>query len=158
MSPCLSTGYLSTGPRPARRAVLSTIPSDSHTWNLLFLQLLMEENGWSVTNLGGCVPVATLTEETRGQPPDMIVISTVNGHGAQEGLDVIAALRAEPALAAVPVVLGGKIDVSEDRQRADVDGLRAAGYDEVLIGDQAVPRFLDLIGQPAALTGSGQFA
>ena len=144
--------------RPARRAVLSTIPSDSHTWNLLYLQLLMEENGWSVTNLGACVPVATLTDETRSQPPDMIVISTVNGHGAQEGLDVIAALRAEPVLSDVPVVLGGKIDVSETRQRADVDGLLAAGYDAVLIGDEAGPDFLDLIGQPTALAAAGQYA
>lgn len=54
------------------------------------------------------------------------MISTVNGHGAQQGLDVIAALRAEPVLADVPVVLGGKIDVSEARQRADMDGLLAA--------------------------------
>jgi methylaspartate mutase sigma subunit len=139
------------------RAVLSTIPSDSHTWNLLFLQLLMEENGWSVTNLGACVPVATLVDETRSQPPDMIVISTVNGHGSQEGLDVMAALRAEPALTGVPVLLGGKIDVSEARQRESADDLLAAGYDAVLIGDEAVPRFLDLIGQPA-MAAAGPYA
>src|SRR2546423_11915347 len=116
----------------------------------------MEENGWSVTNLGDWVPVATLTDEARVQPPDMVMISAVNGHGCQEGLDVIAALRAEPALAGVPVVIGGKIDVSEARQRDGVDGLLAAGYDAVLIGDQAAREFLDLIGPPAALPAAGQ--
>jgi methylaspartate mutase sigma subunit len=130
--------------------VLSTIPSDSHTWNLLFLQLLMEENGWSVTNLGACVPVPMLVDESLSQEPDMIVISTVNGHGAQEGLDVITALRGEPALSDVPVLLGGKIDVSEARQRDDVGGLLAAGYDAVLIGDAAVPQFQHLLDQAAA--------
>jgi methylaspartate mutase sigma subunit len=136
--------------RPKRHAVLSTIPSDSHTWNLLFLQLLMEENGWSVTNLGACVPVPMLVDESRYQVPDMIVISTVNGHGAQEGMDVITALRAEPALSDVPVLLGGKIDVSEARQRDDVGSLLAAGYDAVLIGDAAIPEFLRLLHRAVA--------
>lgn len=53
----------------AYNVVLSTIPSDSHTWNLLFLQLLLEEHGCEVTNLGACVPVATLVGESAQSGP-----------------------------------------------------------------------------------------
>ncbi|WP_424533410.1 cobalamin B12-binding domain-containing protein [Sphaerisporangium viridialbum] len=139
--------------RPKPYAVLSSTPSDSHTWNLLFVQLLMEEIGWSVANLGACVPVAMLLDESLRRVPDLIVISTVNGHGAQEARQVIAALRAEPSLSRVPVALGGKLCVSEDRERAVVDELAAAGYDAVLVGDTAVPAFRSLLAGAAATPG-----
>ncbi|MFC4590849.1 cobalamin B12-binding domain-containing protein [Sphaerisporangium corydalis] len=139
--------------RPKPYAVLSSTPSDSHTWNLLFVQMLMEENGWSVTNLGACVPVAMLMDESLRRVPDMIVLSTVNGHGAQEARQVIAALRAQPSLARVPVALGGKLCVSEDRERAVVDELVAAGFDAVLVGDTAVPVFRSLLTRAAAMPG-----
>lgn len=131
-------------------AVLGSTPSDSHTWNLLFVQLLMEENGWSVTNLGACVPVAMLLDESLRRVPDMIVISTVNGHGVQDARQVIEAVRAEPSLARVPVFLGGKICVAEDHERDAVDELVAAGYDGVLVGGTAVPEFRSRLAQVAA--------
>jgi methylaspartate mutase sigma subunit len=136
--------------RPKPYAVLSSTPSDSHTWNLLFVQLLIEESGWSVTNLGACVPPAMLVDESLRRVPDLIVISTVNGHGAQDARRVISALRAEPALADVPVSLGGKLCVSEDRARDAAAGLVAAGYDAVLVGDSAVPEFQSLLARVAA--------
>jgi methylaspartate mutase sigma subunit len=136
--------------RPKPYAVLSSTPSDSHTWNLLFVQLLLEENGWSVTNLGPCVPPAMLVDETVRRVPDLVVISTVNGHGAQDARQVIAALRAEPVLAGVPVSLGGKLCVSEDRARAAAPGLVADGFDAVLVGDTAVPDFETLLARVAA--------
>lgn len=81
-------------PDSPRHAVLTTIASDSHTWNLLFLQLLLEEQGWEVTNLGACVPVDVLIEEATARPPGLIVVSTVNGHGAEEAPGLARAVRA----------------------------------------------------------------
>ena len=139
-----------TEKRTKPTAILAGTPSDSHTWNLLFVQLLLEENGWSVTNLGACVPVAMLLDESLRQPPDMIVISTVNGHGAQDARQIIEAVRAQPSLSRVPVFLGGKICVSEERERAAVGELSAAGYDAVLVGDDAVPVFRSVLARVAA--------
>lgn len=136
--------------RPKPCAVLAGTPSDSHTWNLLFVQLLLEENGWTVNNLGACVPPAMLVDESLRTAPDLIVLSTVNGHGAQDARRVIAALRAEPALAEVPVSIGGKLCVSEDRSREAASGLLAAGFDAVLVGDTAVPDFRKLLARVAA--------
>ncbi|MFI0242121.1 cobalamin B12-binding domain-containing protein [Streptomyces sp. NPDC016845] len=126
-------------------AVLSTIPSDSHTWNLLFLQLVLEEQGWEVTNLGACVPVSTLVTESAARPPGLIVVSTVNGHGAEEAPALARAVRAEPALAQVPLVIGGKLDTRGATGPDARPELTDAGFDAVLTGPNAVPRLLALL-------------
>ena len=35
-------------------------PSDAHTWNLVFLQLWLQERGYDVVNLGSPLPVPAL--------------------------------------------------------------------------------------------------
>ncbi|MEU2674397.1 cobalamin-dependent protein [Streptomyces sp. NPDC007164] len=127
------------------RAVLTTIASDSHTWNLLFLQLLLEEQGWEVTNLGACVPVGVLIEEATARPPGLIVVSTVNGHGAEEATGLARAVRAVPALARVPLVVGGKLDTSGTIAPDVHASLTDAGFDAVLTGENAVPGLLALL-------------
>lgn len=132
-------------PESPPRAVLSTIPSDAHTWNLLFLHLLLEEQGWEVTNLGACVPVDTLVTESAAQPPGLVVVSTVNGHGAEEAPALARALRAVPALARVPLVIGGKLDTEGSVAPDAHPALTEAGFDAVLTGPNAVPRLLALL-------------
>jgi methylaspartate mutase sigma subunit len=123
--------------------------SDSHTWNLVFLQLLLEESGHRVVNLGPCVPAALLLRECRRHEPGLVVVSSVNGHGYRDGLGVIAGLRADPALAGVPVVIGGKLGVEGARDEAAAARLTAAGYTAVF-DDGDVPALLDLVSRLAA--------
>ncbi|MGY3061144.1 methylaspartate mutase sigma subunit [Streptomyces sp. TE3672] len=132
-------------PDSPRHAVLTTIASDSHTWNLLFLQLLLEEQGWEVTNLGACVPVDVLIEEATARPPGLIVVSTVNGHGAEEAPGLARAVRAVPVLARVPLVVGGKLDTSGTIAPDVHASLTDAGFDAVLTGANAVPGLLALL-------------
>jgi methylaspartate mutase sigma subunit len=111
--------------------LISSVPSDAHMWNLVGLQLLMEEMGHVVYNLGPCVPVDLLLAECRATRPDCVVISTVNGHGHADGAHVITALRADPELAGLTVVIGGKLGVHGDDD-TDIPGdLLALGYDAV---------------------------
>ncbi|MER5361144.1 cobalamin-dependent protein [Streptomyces sp. NPDC002785] len=132
-------------PDSPHHAVLTTIASDSHTWNLLFLQLLLEEQGWEVTNLGACVPVDVLIEEATARTPGLIVVSTVNGHGAEEATGLARAVRAVPALARVPLVVGGKLDTSGTIAPDVHASLTDAGFDAVLTGANAVPGLLALL-------------
>jgi methylaspartate mutase sigma subunit len=122
--------------------------SDAHGWNLVFLALLLEEAGHRVVNLGPCVPAALLLRECRAHAPDLVVVSSVNGHGYRDGLGVIGGLRAEPALAAVPVVIGGKLGVDGVRDEAAAQRLIAAGYTAVF-DDADLSAFLDLVGRLA---------
>ncbi|MEU3457846.1 cobalamin-dependent protein [Micromonospora sp. NPDC006766] len=112
-------------------AIVSTVASDSHTWNLVFLQLLLEEHGYSVANLGACVPDDLLLKECRELRPDVVVISSVNGHGHQDGRRVIRQLRDCPELAETPIVIGGKLGIAGGEGVTYDDDLRDAGFTEV---------------------------
>ncbi|MGQ4389089.1 cobalamin B12-binding domain-containing protein [Streptomyces sp. SAS_270] len=122
------------GGQPVRAkgtVIVTSLASDSHTWNLVFLQLLIEECGYEVVNLGPCVPDDLLVSECHALEPDMVVISSVNGHGYQDGLRVIGQLRALAPLAATPIVIGGKLGTDGDQMAARAAELTAAGFDSV---------------------------
>ncbi|HEY5785034.1 MAG TPA: cobalamin-dependent protein [Microlunatus sp.] len=125
--------------------VLTGVSSDSHTWNLVFLQLLIEEHGHRVINLGPCVPPDLLVAECRMIDPDLVVVSTVNGHGGIDGLAAITALRAEPCLIHTPVVIGGKLGVDGASAPTDRARLRNAGYSAVFGDGDDLPAFASLL-------------
>src|SRR2546423_11352563 len=93
-------------PAKARRAVIATVPSDSHMWNMVYIELLLKEHGWEVINLGACTPPDLVVDTCLAERPDMLVISSVNGHGHIGGRKVIGAVRSHPALDYLPAVIG----------------------------------------------------
>ncbi|MEU0522069.1 cobalamin B12-binding domain-containing protein [Streptomyces niveus] len=111
--------------------LVTSTRSDSHNWNLVFLQLLIEELGHRVIGLGPCVPDDLLIEECRASRPDLVVMSSVNGHGYRDGLGAITRLRREPALAELPVVIGGKLGVTGAPDTDAALGLLDAGFTAV---------------------------
>ena len=111
--------------------VVSGLASDAHTWNLVYIQLLIEELGHEVVNLGPCVPDHVLVEECRRIDPLLVAIGSVNGHGYSDGLRVISHLRACPELLATPVVIGGKLTVTDEDPATYSRALVAAGFDAV---------------------------
>ncbi|GAA4526081.1 cobalamin B12-binding domain-containing protein [Amycolatopsis samaneae] len=140
--------------------VVSGVASDSHTWNLVFLQLVIEELGYTVVNLGPCVPDEVLVERTTALLPELLVLSSVNGHGYQDGLRVVRALRAAPELVATPMVIGGKLDISAEFDPRRVAELAEAGFDAVFPdnggGLAAFRRFVDTFpAAPRLTTDSG---
>ena len=123
-----------------RRILLSTVSSDSHTWNLVHLQLLLEEQGNEVVNLGPCVPDQLLLDTVRRVRPDAVVISTVNGHGHLDGARVARMLRADPSTRHVPLMIGGKLGTAGARNERYAQALVDAGFDAVFTdaGDPAL--------------------
>lgn len=140
------------------RVLVAGTASDSHTWNLVYLQLLVEERGHEVVNLGACVPVPLLVDSCREQRPDLVVLGTVNGHGHLDALAAIRALRAVPELAGLPVVVGGKLGVlggqgndTFTRQLLDAGFTAVFGAEEPIsrfeaLLDTVVTRHRDLVG------------
>ncbi|HEX6352590.1 cobalamin B12-binding domain-containing protein [Actinophytocola sp.] len=132
---------------------MSTVSSDAHTWNLVFLQLLVEELGFEVINLGACVPDELLVSECLSVRPDLLVISSVNGHGYQDALRVVERLRAHHELADVPMVVGGKLGTAGRQTSGQVDRLLAAGFDAVfddrVDGPASFRRFVESISDSA---------
>lgn len=142
------------------RILLSTTSSDSHTWNLVFLQLLLEERGHEVVNLGPCVPDDLLVETARSCRPSAVVISTVNGHGRIDGARVARALRRDPATAHLPMMIGGKLGIEGTSTDDEVSRLIEAGFDAVFVDADAdaLPTTLDelLPTRRPALSGVGR--
>ncbi|MFE3763087.1 cobalamin B12-binding domain-containing protein [Streptomyces sp. NPDC059104] len=128
--------------------LLSGTASDSHTWNLVYLQLFLEELGHRVHNLGPCVPDGLLAGACAADGPgrpDLVVLSSVNGHGYRDGLGAVLALRR--AGATLPVVIGGKLGVAGIPDPRLRRRLLDAGCDAVFDdGDTGGLRdFLDLL-------------
>ncbi|MFI6039786.1 cobalamin B12-binding domain-containing protein [Streptomyces sp. NPDC051315] len=126
----VQTPSAETRPDSQLTVVVSSVASDAHTWNLVFLQLLLEELGHRVANLGACVPDELLVQQCRRHRPDLVVISSVNGHGANDGRRVVRELRGHPETAAIPVVIGGKLGIG-GAGSTEHAGLLEAGFDAV---------------------------
>ncbi|MFY1691168.1 cobalamin B12-binding domain-containing protein [Plantactinospora sp. WMMB782] len=131
--------------------MVTGLASDSHTWNLVYLQLLIEELGYDVVNLGPCVPDDLLVAECQRLEPAMIVMSSVNGHGQCDGLRVIRLLRRCARLATTPIVIGGKLGLSADRPEVYTDRLMAAGFDAVFV-DGSIAEFRKFLATADAMS------
>jgi len=138
-------------PRQGMDVVVTSVSSDSHTWNLVYLQLVLEELGHRVTNLGACTPDSLVISTCLERLPDLLVVSSVNGHGRHDGARLIRALRAVPELAALPAVIGGKLDTSGGADGHAVTELIEAGFTGVFQDAAALTEFRSFI---AALPSS----
>ena len=138
---------------PQHTILVSSTSSDSHTWNLVFLQLLIEEYGYKVINLGPCVPLDLLLRACKLYQPEMLVISSVNGHGHIEGRQLIQALRQEPTLSHMTVIIGGKLGTRGPDNTIYTAALLEAGFDAVFDGDAGTASFAGLLetSQPRQL-------
>lgn len=111
-------------------------------WNLVFLQALLEENGCDIENLGQCTPIDLVCSTALSTDPDLIVISSVNGHGHIEGVDLVRRLRAHSELSDTEILIGGKLGISGSGNLDHGHDLVAAGYDAVFEAS-ADPRATD---------------
>ncbi|MFJ6017062.1 cobalamin B12-binding domain-containing protein [Streptomyces sp. NPDC092952] len=110
--------------------VVTGLQSDSHTWNLIYIQLLIEDLGHKVVNLGSCVPEDEIVESCCKLQPDLLVVSSVNGHGFHDAEPLIGAIRSRWELTGLPAVIGGKLGVSGNGEEG-AKALIRAGFDAV---------------------------
>ncbi len=149
----MRSGHLQEVTRTFQRILLSTVSSDSHTWNLVFMQLLLEESGREVLNLGPCVPDELLLKTARHEQPDAVVVSTVNGHGLTDGARVARLLRRCPATSHIPLMIGGKLGTSGGSEEATAEDLLTAGFDFVFTDDSDPSALVDRLVLLKAVSG-----
>lgn len=161
MEPVSRPGTLLELPaRPSLKILLTGVASDSHTWNLVFLQLLFEELGHQVVNLGPCVPPELLVRSCRDERPDLIVMSSVNGHGVPDGKRAVQAMRMATDLDGIPAVIGGKLGIAGAADAEHLGQLLDAGFDAVFTdadGIQPLNTFLQSLSvrlTPASVEAS----
>jgi methylaspartate mutase sigma subunit len=135
--------------RPAARplsVVVTSVASDAHTWNLVFLQLALEELGHRVVNLGACPPDELVVDQCRRIRPDLIVVSSINGHGFRDGTRLIGHIRGCAELTDVPVVIGGKLGIGGPSGQRGREELLAAGYTAVYEENAGVAALASVAG------------
>lgn len=143
-------------PRSGMDVVVTSVSSDAHSWNLVYLQLVLEELGHRVTNLGPCTPEALVVATCLERRPDLLVVSTVNGHGRHDGARLIRAIREHEELANLAVVIGGKLDTSGGEDGAAVAELVEAGFTGVFQESSALTEFRSFVAAlPSGATPSG---
>lgn len=126
-----------------KTVLLTTVPSDSHSWNLVFMEFLLNDLGYKVENLGPNTPMDEVIARLNRNACAMVVVSTVNGHGYIEGAELAQRIRTETNHVK-GLYIGGKICTENDAQTIarHSDTLRAAGFDEVF--DDSVANSFDV--------------
>ncbi|ONI88912.1 methylaspartate mutase [Saccharothrix sp. ALI-22-I] len=129
------------------RVLVTTVASDSHSWNLVYLQLMLEEMGHIVDNLGPCAPVDEMIARCLESRPDLVVVSSVNGHGYADGMRLISTLRSHRDLRGIPVVIGGKLGIHGTENQDHTDRLLLAGFDAVFSDGGGLRSFESFVRQ-----------
>ena len=124
-----------------RLAIVATSPDDSHAWNLVGVQLMLEQRGFRVVNLGPCTPTAELAEQIRDRRPALVVISTVNGHGLMSLPPMLDLLDLYQARGLSRIVVGGLLTTRRTLTSNETASLRAGGIDGIFTGADAWERF-----------------
>lgn len=127
------------------KVLLTSVSSDSHTWNLVFMQLLLEEQGHQVINLGPCVPDEMIIEQCQLELPNMLVVSSVNGHGNIDGERLIRKLRNVPELQQLPAVIGGKLGTRGGDNLIYNQTLLKAGFSAVFEDAGGIAQFENFV-------------
>lgn len=125
-----------------KTVLLMTVPSDSHSWNLVFMEFLLNDFGYKVENMGPNTPMEAVIARLDRHGYAMVVVSTVNGHGYLEGAELARRIRRETNHAEA-LYIGGKICTENDAQTIarHSDTLMAAGFDGVF--DDSVANSFD---------------
>jgi signal transduction histidine kinase/CheY-like chemotaxis protein len=117
--------------RNGRRAVIACVAGEAHEVGPRMVADLLELSGWDTIYLGANVPVRGVVQALTEHRPDLLALSVTMAYHLPAVVDLIAAVRAEPACAGVRIMVGGRLfDVEPDlRQRVGADG-HAADADE----------------------------
>lgn len=133
-------------PKPhSLKVLLTNISSDSHTWNLVFMQLMLEFMGHEVVNLGACCPDELVIERCGSEHFDLLVVSTVNGHGNIDGERLIRRLRARSDVPQPMAVIGGKLGIHGEADKSHSQRLLDAGFSAVFNAASSILQFENFV-------------
>ena len=93
---------------------------DPAAWSLLALQVVLERAGHDLRALGARPPIEVVLGTCRRERPGCLLLSTALG---ADGTPILRRVRADRALAGLPVVLGGRLAGTREE-------LLARGFDE----------------------------
>lgn len=122
-------------------AILASTPDDSHQWNLHGVEMELKERNIEVINLGPLTPCKVIAETVRDRHPDLLVVSTVNGHGVHSMLEVLRTLEEYQVKRSIRIVIGGLLTTDPEKTKTAISTLMSAGCSGVFSGPEAWSSF-----------------
>src|SRR3954470_6349336 len=92
--------------RNGRRAVVTCVAGEAHEVGPRMVADLLELGGWDTIYLGGNVPLRGVVRTLAERRADLLAVSATMAYHLSAVIDLIAAVRAEPACAGVRVMVG----------------------------------------------------
>jgi signal transduction histidine kinase/ActR/RegA family two-component response regulator len=131
--------------RNGRWAVIACAAGEAHEVGPRMVADLLELAGWDTIYLGASVPVGGIVRALTEHRADVLAISATMAYHLPAVIDLIAAVRAEPACAGVTVLVGGRLfDVEPTLwQRVGADGHAADADEACRLADQLTDRKVD---------------
>ncbi len=124
------------------KVMLGTIPSDSHSWNLVYMQLLLNELECDVTQLGICTPEHVYVDTLNSAQFDLIVLSSINGHGFSQGKSVAHYISKNFKGEIPPMVIGGKLTTDNNFTAWHDSKMKQQGFSKVYYNEHAISDFI----------------
>ncbi|MEX2481838.1 MAG: cobalamin-dependent protein [Gammaproteobacteria bacterium] len=124
-------------PRNGRRVACTCVEGDLHEIGLRIVADFFELDGWDCDYFGANTPAGDLIRTLAQRPPDLIAIAATMTYHVDAVRDLIEHLRAEPALARVPLLVGGRpfLIARNLWQQISADG---SAQDAVALGNRLV--------------------
>jgi methanogenic corrinoid protein MtbC1 len=89
------------------RLVAVCANGELHEIGMRMVADLFEMDGWETLYLGASTPIPAVVDQLLATPPHLLAISATIAPNVAAVAALVAAVRAEPALAAVSVMVGG---------------------------------------------------
>jgi signal transduction histidine kinase len=120
-----------------RRGVIACVAGEAHEVGPRMVADLLELAGWDTFYLGGNVPIRDIVQMLVERRADLLAASATMIYHLPAVIDLIAAVRAEPACGGVKVMVGGRLFHAESGlwQRVGADGHAADANEACHLAD-----------------------
>jgi methylaspartate mutase sigma subunit len=135
-------------------AILASTLDDSHQWNLHGVEIELKERNIDVINLGPLTPCKMIAETVRDRRPDLLVVSTVNGHGVHSMMEVLRTLEEYQLKRSTRIVIGGLLTTDPEETKTAISTLISAGCSGVFTGPEAWSSFDEFLQGVACVESS----
>jgi methanogenic corrinoid protein MtbC1 len=133
----LLAGLDDSGPaRSDRVAVVTTAPTETHEFGAWMVADVLRNAGWTVHFLGSQLPAEETIRFLRSVEPGLLAISVTLEIHLPSLRELVEALRAEPELREIPVLVGGQAFGDSDRVWRST-GADGRAYDVRSLAEQA---------------------
>lgn len=91
------------------KAIIAATPNEYHEIGAWMIADALEHHGWQIRYLGANTPQADLVELVRSYRPEVLALSATMPFNLIKLREVVAAIRSEPELAGVRIMVGGQV-------------------------------------------------